>query len=439
MANGSSNVSYNDLIAFFIPLGISSSLTAVTHVIINGTLSRGEDAAFIIACYAVAHACFGLVEKPLIVFRQTSSALVTDMRSFKALAVIFVYVSLIMISISMAISFTPIGNWVFIHLFNADYNMVNTISLTFSVISLVIIVSGIRGIYQGVIISHFATKWLTVGVIVRLAGMFLVSFWFVYTDQVTSMAGAAIFLIGMFIECVVSVWKGHLILKKTKQNSDGLKMKDIMPFYLPLVFYFLLQTLLQPIIYVFLTQSSDIEMSIASFALAFAISQLMLSFFMYTHQLVLQYYQADKEKVRRFIVFLSLIPALLLSIMSFTPVGMWFMKTIMGAEDSLAEPTLIVLQFFILKVLIFPWVDFFNGFIMLQRQTRNMVIAQTLNLLVVFTTLSILVSVYPQWNGVNGAISASVGELAGLIGVLIIVHRNKLNGKRLQNKALRAK
>src|SRR5690625_2562110 len=47
-------LTYGQLSAFFIPLGISASLTSITHVIINGTLSRGDHAAFIIASYAVA-------------------------------------------------------------------------------------------------------------------------------------------------------------------------------------------------------------------------------------------------------------------------------------------------------------------------------------------------------------------------------------------------
>ncbi|MFB5660194.1 multi antimicrobial extrusion protein MatE [Alteribacillus sp. HJP-4] len=434
MEDQTSALTYKKLAGFFIPLGVSSSLTAITHIIINGTLSRGEDAAFIIACYAVALAMFGLVEKPMIVFRQTSSALVKDMRSFKVLSVLFVYVSILMVSISMIISFTPLGAWMFVHLFSADDNMVRTISVTFGVISIVIIFSGIRGIYQGVIIRNLETKWLTIGVVLRLAGMFAAAFWFVATDSVTSMTGAVLFLVGMFIECVISVWRGHNILKNKDPAPHQLKTKEIMPFYLPLVFYFLFQTLLQPLIYVFLAKSEEIELSIASFALAFAISQLMLSFFMYTHQIVLQFYQTDKNKVWKFNIFLSLAPALLLSLMSFTAFGPWFMKTVMGAEPALADPTLLVLQFFILKVLIFPWVDFFNGFIMLERHTRKMLFAQTINLLVVFIVLYGLVSLYPEWNGVNGAIAASVGELAGLAAVIFIVFRSReyraLNSKK---------
>lgn len=426
MSNKGHSLSYRQLISFFIPLGFSASLTSISHVIINGTLSRGEEATFIIACYAVAFSLFGIVEKPMIVFRQTSSALVEDLKSFKMLSGVFLYVTIIMMIISMIIAFTVVGDWIFIHLFNADANMVDTISLTFRWIALVAIFSGIRGIYQGVIINHRQTNWLTAGVVLRLSVMLITAYWFVTTDRIHSMAGAAIFLIGMVTECIISTWKGNQILKQSKRKErPKLTKRKIMPFYLPLVFYFFIQTIIQPVIYIFLAKSSDIEMSIASFALAFTISQLMLSFFMYTHQIVLQFYNVNKTKVIRFNIILSLVPAILLLFMCFTSFGVWVMQVMMGAEPPLANTTLFVLQFFIVKALVFPWVDFLNGFIMLERRTGKMLAAQLVNLSTVFTSLLMLVHFFPQLNGANGAIAASLGELMGLLAVIGIILRSK--------------
>ncbi|SFQ16118.1 histidine kinase [Salibacterium halotolerans] len=426
-----SSLTYKTLAAFFIPLGISSSLTSLTHIIINGTLSRADNAAFMVACYAVAFSMFGIVEKPMIVFRQTSSALVRDKKMFRPLFIVFLYVTAVMMTISMIISFTPLGTWMFIQLFNADENMVHTISLTFFVITFVIIFSGIRGIYQGVIIRHLQTKWLTIGVIVRVAAMFLMAWWFTASGSITSMAGAVIFLTGMCIECAFSVWKGHVILKKTPESGWSLYKKEIMPFYLPMVVYFLFQTMLQPLVYIFLAQSRDMELSIASFALAFTISQFLLSFFMYTHQIVLQFYQRDHSKVWTFTIVLSVIPVLLLLAVTLTPAGGWFMNVVMGAEPGLAGPTLIVLQFFIVKVLVFPWVDFFNGFIMLERRTPRMMVSQTVNIVVVCLVLLFLVNAFPEWNGANGAIAASIGEMAGLITVICLVYTQKSSSRTM--------
>lgn len=418
-------LSYRQLSAFFIPLGISASLTSITHVIINGTLSRGEDAAFIIACYAVAMAVFGIVEKPMIVFRQASSALVTDRRSFKLLGVFFIYISIATMVISAILGYTPIGNWLYIYIFNATESMVAAIDLTFRVITFVAIFYGIRGIYQGIIINHLETNWVTIGVVTRLFSMFIVSYLFVLFDYITSVSGGIIFLVGMMVEALISVYRGHNLIKREpkEKNRNRLLKADISRFYFPLAFYFVIQSLLVPLIYILLAKSSDIEMGIASFALAFSITQMMLGFFMYTHQLVLQFYADHKQKVIKFVIIISIVPTLLLCIICYTPMGIVFMEKIMGADEVLSITTIAVLKFFIIKTLVFPWVDFLNGFLMLKRQTNKMLVAQIGNIIIAIISMIFLVGLFPHLNGINGSIAASIGELAGFIIVGIIVYR----------------
>jgi progressive ankylosis protein len=420
-----SQISYIQLSSFFIPLGVSASLTSITHVIINGTLSRGEHAAFIIACYAIAMSLFSILERPMIVFRQTSSALVTDKKSFKLVGVFFIYILVATMLISVIIAFSPLGHWIYTTIFGATPNMVDAISLAFKVIILVVVFSGIRGLYQGIIITQLATNWLTIGVIARLIAMFITAYLMVKYDFITSVSGAIIFLVGMFIECLVSVYKGDSLLRKGLKPVDSppLIKADISKFYFPLMYYFLMQTILIPVIYILLAKSSDIEMSIASFALAFSITNLILGFFMYTHQLVLQFYAENKQKVVKFVIVASIIPTLLLCLLCYTPLGLAFMQGVMGADETLSLATITVLKFFIVKTLVFPWVDFLNGFLMLRRQTKKMLFAQSANLIVVIITMLFLIQLSPQLDGVNGAIAASLGELAGLVIVSIIIYR----------------
>lgn len=431
--HSSGRLSYGQLSAFFIPLGVSASLTSITHVIINGTLSRGEHAAFIIACYAIAMSLFSILERPMIVFRQTSSALVTDKRSFNLVGKFFIYVLAVTMLISTVIAFSPLGQWIYTTIFGATANMVGAVSLAFKVIILVIIFSGIRGLYQGIIITQLATNWLTIGVVARLIAMFITAYLMVSYDFITSVSGAIIFLVGMLIECLVSIYKGDSLLRNGLHPVDSppLVKADISRFYFPLMYYFLMQTILTPVIYILLAKSSNIEMSIASFALAFSITNLILGFFMYTHQLVLQFYAEDKQKVIKFVLFASIIPTLLLCLLCYTPLGMVFMQSVMGADEALSLATITVLKFFIIKTLVFPWVDFLNGFLMLNRQTKKMLFAQLANLIVVVITMLLLIQFSPQLNGVNGAIAASLGELAGLVIVSIIIYRTSDRYKNL--------
>lgn len=417
-------ITYKLLSTFYIPLGISASLTSVSHVVINGTLSRGDQAAFFIASYAVAMSVFGIMERPMLVLRQTSSVLGKDQDSFKQLSIFSSYVLTVVLAMSGLIIFTPFGEWLYITFFRATEQMVGAISTAFLVLTVVTILSGFRSLYQGVVINQLETNWVTIGVVARLIVMLSASVLFVKLGFMTSTSGAIIFVIGMFIEAAVTVFKGHQLLRKKMKRSVGdiIRHREIARFYFPLTFYYIFETLLIPIIYILLARTNDIEMSIASFALAFSITNMILGFFMYTHQIVIQFYGKNKQKVMRFVIIMSLVPSLLLALLVYTPIGTLFMQGVMGADESLAVATLAVLKFFIVKTFVFPIVDFFNGFLMLKRQTNKMLFAQIGNILFVVISLVYLVRVQPDLNGVNGSIAASIGQVVSLIIILLIVY-----------------
>lgn len=406
------------MLAFFIPLGLSASLTSITHVIINGTLSRADDAAAIIAIYAIAFSLFAIIERPVLVFRQTSSALVKGTASFQSLRSVFITVMAGIFIVCGIIGFTPVGNWVFLSLFDAEVSMLPQLMSTFQVMALVIFFSGLRGLYQGVIINHYETRWITAGVVFRMVGMLIIAYAYVHYQNVSSTAGAVIFLAGMAIECLFSVWRGHAILKKQPGDEPPLKKKEIYSFYTPLVFYLSFQTIIIPIIYVFLAKVEHVHVGIASFALAFSITTLILSFFMYTHQLVLQFFKNNRSTVIKCVVVFSIVPSMLLCVLCFTPLGVWFMEHVMGTNEALGKESLNVLKFFIVKTLIFPWVDFFGGLLMLQKNTKSMLKPQVFNILAVCLCMAPLVYFFPGLDGRAGAIAESVGELVGLLLVM---------------------
>ncbi|WP_251551451.1 multi antimicrobial extrusion protein MatE [Neobacillus muris] len=413
------------MLVFFIPLAVSASLTSISHVIINGTLSRADHAEIIIANYAIALSMFGILERPVLVFRQTASALAKGKTSFKQIMAFFIKVSLVISGLCAFIGFTKLGDWLFIYGFNADEESMVSLKITFLVLSAVIVFSGLRCLYQGIIINQLETKWVTVGVIIRLAGMFAIASFLVSLGHAdSSAAGAIIFLIGMAIECLISVWRGHAIVTGSKiKGETPIFKKDIRSFYFPLVFYMSFQSILIPVIYAFLGKIQDTHLGIASFALAFSITNLVLSFFMYTHQIVLQFYQHNKSAVIKCVMIFSIVPSIFLGVLCFTPAGHWFMKTILGADMRLAEESLHVLKFFLLKTLVFPWVDFFGGLLMLQKSTKSLLRPQILNMAGVVFIIIPLVYLHPELNGRAGAIAASFGEIIGLLAISLVVLR----------------
>src|SRR5699024_12565671 len=120
-------------------------------------------------------------------------------------------------------------------------------------------------------INHLETNCVTVVVVTSLVFMFTVSYFFILFGYITSVSGGIIFLVGMIVEALISVYKGHDLIKREpkeihqKGHRNWLLKVDISIFYFPLAFYFVIQSLLVPLIYILLAKSSDIEMGIASF------------------------------------------------------------------------------------------------------------------------------------------------------------------------------
>jgi Na+-driven multidrug efflux pump len=420
-------LSIKTILLFFVPLGLSAILVTLSHLIINGTLTRGDNAEVIIASYVVAMSLFSIIERLGVLLRNACSALVRDKVSFKAMYMVAIYVVSVLMTISAIIAYTPIGWWIFSDVFGVEPTMIEQIVDVYQILIIVTLFSAIRCLFQGVIILNRQTKWLTIGMVIRLIGMYLLSLIFIQTGYINAKTGAYIFLAGMMIESLVSFLEGRLLVKKmtVKDKTHHITTKrQIFRFYNPLILSSLIIVMVGPVINVFLGKTSEIELAIASYAIALTITQLFLSFFTYTHQIVLTFYKEHPEVVKKFTWMIGFIPAGMLAIFCFTPIGALFIEHVLGANERLVIASLQSLKVFMIMTLVFPFVDFCNGLLMLRSETRVMVFSQSANLIITFVTVVITASIVPTWNGMIGALAQSLGMVAELGVLLIILMKN---------------
>jgi Na+-driven multidrug efflux pump len=422
------------LFAFFIPLGFSASLVTISHVIINSTLARSANPETIIASYSIALSMLGIIERPAILLRQTCSALVRDKVSFRAMTAVSIYMLLAMSIGGLIISYTPLGTWVFLYGFGVNEDLLGRILDVYRVLMFVSIFSGVRCLYHGIIISNMRTKWLTIGMLIRLLVMYVVSLYYIHFGGVTSgVAGAVIFLAGMMVEAAVSAWEGRKVIRtmpEKKEDHPIDKQSQIFQFYKPLALSSLIVILVGPAINAMLGKTVDFELAIAAFAIAGSLTQLVQSFFSYMHQIVLNFYRKDSALVNKFALSLGFIPAILIGIIAYTPLGPWFMERVMGVNERLMIESLHTLRIFMLLTLIYPWVDFFNGIILLRGQTKIMLFSQTANVIITIITLLICILTVPQWNGMIGSLAQSLGLTGEFIVVLYVLRASSKSTNR---------
>jgi progressive ankylosis protein len=433
------NLSMKSLFIFFIPLGLSASLVTISHIIINSTLVRADNSEFILAGYAIAMSLFVITERLGNLLRQTCSSLVRDRDSYKLMSHFAFYLIISLMLVAISVAYTPVGDFIFAKIFGAKANMVDDIKSIYQVLIFVTIFSALRCLAQGIIIYNRQTKWLTIGMVIRLAAMYLLSLYFIQSGQITGKSGAIIFLLGMIIECIISFIEARKLIRKMPEKHEQQieSKRTIFKFYSPLMFSSVIVVMIGPAINISLGKTDNIELAIASYAIAMSVTQLILSFFTYIHQIVINFYGDHNAIVKKFLLVVGFVPFILVGILSFTPLGGLFLEHVIGVNGRLLDASLQVLQVTMLMALVFPFVDFFNGLLMVYKQTKVTIFSQSANFVVTVIALIIGVNFVSQWNGSIGAIALSLGFLAELIVVSSFVHaieskEGKLNMFRIK-------
>jgi progressive ankylosis protein len=413
------NLSMKSLFIFFIPLGLSASLVTISHIIINSTLVRAENSEFILASYAIAMSLFVITERLGNLLRQTCSSLVRDKDSYKLMSHFAFYLIFCLMLVAISVAYTPVGDFIFAKIFGAKVTMVDDIKRIYQVLIFVTIFSALRCLAQGIIIYNRQTKWLTIGMVIRLAAMYLLSLYFIHSGHITGTSGAIIFLIGMMIECFISFIEARSLVRKMPAKHElhiGSK-KTILKFYSPLMFSSVIVVMIGPAINISLGKTVNIELAIASYAIALSVTQLILSFFTYIHQIVINFYGEHNTLVKKFTLVVGFVPFILVGVLSFTPLGSIFLEHVIGVNGRLLDASLQVLKVTMLMALVFPFVDYFNGLLMVYKQTKVTIFSQSANFVVTLIALIIGVNFASQWNGSIGAIALSLGFLAELMVV----------------------
>lgn len=430
-------VTLAQMFRFFIPLGVSSSLVTISHVIINGTLTRSANPEAVLSSYAVAMSLLGITEKPAVLLRQTCSALVRDRISFRAISLVAVYLLFGILAVGGLVSYTEVGRLVFGGLFGAAPGEVEPIMHVYRVLMFVSIFSGLRCLFHGVIIFNKRTLWLTIGMVVRLVGMYALSQYYLSKGVDSGQVGAVIFLVGMVVEAVVAVWEGMRLYRKELPEKlpdhPYEKPSQIFTFYRPLLFSSFIAVIIGPAINISLGQTPESLRSIAAFALAASVSQLVLSFFSYLHQIVLNFYRTDARKVRQFTLLMAFIPTILLGLLSFTPLGSLLMTDVLGAKSQLLEESLLTLRYFMILTAAFTWLDYCNGLLMLRGETKVMVWSQASNVLVTILILGGCLLFAPGLNSRIGVLAQSFGVVAELSVVFLTLRMSAKDNSRIHS------
>lgn len=415
-----------DLLRFFLPLAVTWMLMMVTHTIISAGLARTVDPTVSTAAYAVAVSLATIFEAPLVMLRQTGMALVSSQQSFRVVQrVAFITLGAFLV-IVVAIGYLPaLGYLVFHNVLGVSDELLAPTVTAFRVTMLLPIASGLRCLYQSLILIQKRTTYISTGMFIRVGFMIVLVYCFATFGWVVGPLVGAITLVGgIFVEGVNAYWFGR---KLVPEGEATITPRATWQFYLPLIASSLFVAMGKPFINAGLARMPDAAVSLAAFSVASSFAWVLISPTQNVHQVTMVFGRdpIHRPLVRRFAATVAAIATSTLLAVSFSPLGRWLLQALIQVPAELIEPSLWGIRTLSFVPLILCWIEYNTGLLLIAQATRLVSVGKTLNLLATIAFVLTLAPLLP------GPIAAPLAQMAGFaseglvlqFGIAIQKHR----------------
>lgn len=252
-----------EIALFFFPLLLNVQFMSVSHSIINAGLARMENAVVLLAGFSVAMVLHLFVASPSYQNHTITIAMVRGRNSFLAM-VLFALLIAIWVSILLALlAFSPVGPFVLERLLGVSPEVAREARETLALLVFLPFITGLRGVFQGLVIRARRTGLVSFATGVRIGMLFvylwLGQFWF---EGIRVAAFALLCCVGTETLVVGLVaWRVKLPAVTASEKNFG----DIWRFGLPLAYSSGLQQAVPLLINAIISRLPDGTLALAAF------------------------------------------------------------------------------------------------------------------------------------------------------------------------------
>ncbi len=439
------NLTYMDLLKFFIPLAVMPMMISMTHTIITASLARLPLPEISLAIFTVVKSITNIANAPTIMSRQIIVSLVDGQKNYNKVKKFIWTVAFSLFIIIMLFAITPLGNFLLEDLIGIknpkEVELAKSALIITSFLPLVVL---FRNIYQGMATALKKTKIVVPGVLLRLLIISIFLWWTVKTEFITGvMAGSIAWTVGIAIEgsfiFAFILYLYHSPQKAANQMPDhrqgNLSYIKIFKFFAPLALMMFVTKALQPIIQSGIARGQSPTMSLAAYGVAWTLVFLFSGSLRMLNQLSMVYtnkvHDENWSKVKIFSVMYGAVISIFMIIVALTPVGHFILTKIIAVSEEVAN----LAQRTILAFSIYPVIRAFResywGVLMKQRTTKVIASAKTANLIILSAIIFISLGIFSLSTSVSAAV---VGAIAFTIGELVesfIIWRSTIKNEDL--------
>ncbi|NLY53642.1 MAG: hypothetical protein GX060_03320 [Firmicutes bacterium] len=363
-----------EILRFFAPLALTWMLMMFTHTIIGAGLARSANPTISTAAYAIALSLGEIFEAPLVMIRQTGIAFISNHQSFRAVRQVTLTTIAIFMVITSAIAYIPpLTRLVFQDILGVSADLIGAAIMGFRVTMFFPIVSGLRSLYQSIILANKRTAYIPIGVLVRVTFVSLTVYSLMQLNLLAGTLVGAIAIVGaVAAEAIPANYFGRRLLPQTGSDADPiLSTRAIWRFYIPLIGSSLFVAMGKPFINAGLTRMADAAISLAAFNIALSLTGMITSPLLNLHQVTMVFGRAKENLplVRKFAFGVALISSALLFLIAYSPLGVWILTGPFNIPAELLRPVLYAARVLAFFPLLIGWVEYNTGLLLLGQAT----------------------------------------------------------------------
>ena len=418
---------------FFLPLAITSFLMIISHSLFNAGLARLPDPEVMIAAFAVAKSLMHIFQSPVTMIRQTVTALIDRRANLRITTQFLLLVSASVILLLGITAFSGLSRLIFRSIMGLTGKTLDQAVLMLHILFLFPIMVAIRDYFVGFSLKFRIAPLITTGSVIRIIYVLI---FILFIDQMSALPPAYLaslmFIGGVAIEAATLVI-GNILLVGCFNNKLDQQQKEqtepihsarltyttIICFYLPLIMTRLIHTTIMPIINSGLARTSEPDLAISVFAVAWSLGMIVLSPFIMFHQVPLNYIDengmSNQRSVRKFALLLAIMSAAVLFLIAFTDLGYLILTKLIGTSHQVSVRAGDVLKLMCLLPFLMAAREYYWGMLMKRRQTNHIWKGKAINLFTILISVTVLIFIAPANAAIIGAIAFICSESAEFI------------------------
>lgn len=406
-------------VLFFVPLILTTELHQLSHALVHAFLARLGDPTTTLAAFSVAFAFNTTFSGIISVSTQAGMSYVSDQRSFWRIARFYFFVSLVPFVLIEGVALTPLGDWLFGQMIGAGAEVTRLAKAASAVMGLWIFPNQIRNLTTALCMMRRRTMLISHSTMVRLGSqalMLMVLPWWMEG----AVAGAASLVGAMTVEALYMVWVSRpMYAELPARGGEPASYRQLWGFSWPLMITAITENGVTFVINFFLGRLAHPDLALAAFGVVTALNSLVASPLRNLVQTAqaLVHNRTDMRVMLQFAHRLTLVYAVLVIGLFYTPMREVILSGIMGLPAKLTEYAAPGVQMLLLVVIVWGYSSLFRGLLSAMRETRIIAGSAVIRLLVVIAVGSATL-IAPNLNG--AAVGVAAVGCAFLAEVLIL-------------------